>query len=223
MTQRYSIKFEISGPTAMWTRPDSGDCPVSYPAPTYSATKGIIEAILFNQVVEVIPRKVEICAPIIFHTYNTNYGGPLRKAKVVEGGGSYQLLASVLVNPCYRIYADLRTSIGSRSTNGLSVRTAEWLKRTTSAGHAYQDIFNRRLKRGQCHYIPCLGWKEFTPDYVGDFRSDTCVSSDIELTLPSMLRQVFPDGLHSDVRFVYDQNVSIRKGAIEYPERPYAQ
>ena len=31
----YPIQLEISGPTAMWTRVDSGD------APTFSAVKGI--------------------------------------------------------------------------------------------------------------------------------------------------------------------------------------
>ena len=41
----YSIACEISGPTAMWTRPDTGDAPVSYLAPTYSAVKGIFESI----------------------------------------------------------------------------------------------------------------------------------------------------------------------------------
>jgi CRISPR-associated protein Cas5d len=30
----YPVAFELSGPTAMWTRPDTGDAPVSYPAPT---------------------------------------------------------------------------------------------------------------------------------------------------------------------------------------------
>jgi len=40
----YEVKFEISGPTAMWTRPDTGDAPVSYPAPTYSAAKGLFES-----------------------------------------------------------------------------------------------------------------------------------------------------------------------------------
>lgn len=38
----YEIKIEIAGKTAMWTRPDTGDCPVSYPALTYSAVKGIL-------------------------------------------------------------------------------------------------------------------------------------------------------------------------------------
>ena len=217
----YGISMEISGPTAMWTRPDSGDCPVSYPVPTYSAVKGIIEAILFNQSIEVIPRKVEICTPIVYHTYNTNYGGPLRKSDQMNKGASYQLVASVLFNPCYRFYADVR---GNDRINGsISQKTQDWLKRTTSPSHAYQEIFNRRLKRGQSHYIPCLGWKEFTPDYVGPFRPETHVCADTNMTLPSMLRQVFPDGLNSVVRFIYDQNVQISNGVLEFEEADHAQ
>jgi CRISPR-associated protein Cas5d len=42
----YSIQLEISGPTAMWTRPDTGSSPVSYVAPTFSAVKGIFESVL---------------------------------------------------------------------------------------------------------------------------------------------------------------------------------
>jgi CRISPR-associated protein Cas5d len=40
----YRVCFEASGPTALWTRPDTGDAPVSYPAPTYAAVKGIFES-----------------------------------------------------------------------------------------------------------------------------------------------------------------------------------
>jgi predicted DNA-binding transcriptional regulator YafY len=39
----YEITCEISGPTAMWTRPDTGDTPVSCPAPSYGAVKAIFE------------------------------------------------------------------------------------------------------------------------------------------------------------------------------------
>ncbi len=42
----YPIQMEISGPTAMWTRPDTGSSPVSYVAPTFSAVKGIFESVL---------------------------------------------------------------------------------------------------------------------------------------------------------------------------------
>ena len=59
----YPIEMEISGNTAMWTRPDTGDCPVSYPAPTYSAVKAIFESVLWGPDIEIIPTKVELCNP----------------------------------------------------------------------------------------------------------------------------------------------------------------
>ena len=63
----------------MWTRPDTGDAPVSDPAPTFSAAKGTLESICWLKSANVVPVKVEICTPLLFHTYSTNYGGPLRK------------------------------------------------------------------------------------------------------------------------------------------------
>lgn len=35
----YDLQMEISGSTAMWTRPDTGSSPVSYVAPTFSANE----------------------------------------------------------------------------------------------------------------------------------------------------------------------------------------
>jgi len=105
----YLICLEISGPTAMWTRPDTGDSPVSYPLPTWSAAKGIFESIALIKSVEIVPTRVEICAPIIYHNYVTNYGGPLRKSSIMPNG-SYQLLATVLINVCYRLYAEVRSA-----------------------------------------------------------------------------------------------------------------
>lgn len=217
MAKAYCIQVEIAGPTAMWTRGDTGDSPVSYPAPTYSATKGIFESILFNQLVEVVPTKAEICFPTVYYAYHTNYGGPLRKPGVIRGGGSYQLLATVLMNPCYRLYATLRP--GRYKAEDLSPTTVAWKQRTTNPLHTYQEIFERRVKRGQCFSIPFLGWREFTPDYLGEFRETTRVQEDINLRIPSMLRQVFPHGLGSDLEYVYDQDVRIVNGVLAYPER----
>ena len=65
------IALEISGPTAMWTRPYTGSSPVSYVAPTFSAVKGIFESVLRWKSVNIQPIKVEICAPVQFHRYTT--------------------------------------------------------------------------------------------------------------------------------------------------------
>ena len=77
--KKYEVSLEISGPTAMLTRPDTGDAPVSYPAPTYGVVKGIFESIFWVKPAEVVPTRVESCAPLVFHMYSTNYGWPSRK------------------------------------------------------------------------------------------------------------------------------------------------
>ena len=217
----YPIKMEIAGTTAMWTRPDTGDCPVSYPAPTYSAVRNIFQSILWGQAVKIIPRQVDICAPLQFHTYNTNYGGPLRKSGVIKTGGGYQLLATVLVDVRYRLFADVVEVPPSASE---SERTKAWRMRTKSPGHAYQEIFERRLAAGKCFHTPFLGWKEFTASYFGPIRSDA-KPEDVTTVLPSMFHEAEFSPGGKVARFLFRQNVKIEHGTLKFDsgEDVYAQ
>lgn len=213
----YPIAMEISGSTAMWTRPDTGDCPVSYPAPTYSAVKALFESILWGPAITVVPLKVELCAPVQFHSYVTNYGGPLRKDKAIKEGNNYQLFATVLIDVCYKLYAKAGPM---RQKDKLPDMARQWDRKTTSPGHAYQAIFTRRLSRGQCHSIPALGWREFTPSYFGPLRAETKAISNLPtIVIPSMLREVFPHGYGSEASFTFDQDVAINHGCLVYPEK----
>jgi CRISPR-associated protein Cas5d len=210
----YLIQLEVSGPTAMWTRPDTGDAPVSYPAPTFAAVKGIFESILWLKSAEVVPTRVEICAPLVFHTYSTNYGGPLRKSKIMKKGSSYQLLATVLINVCYRMYAEVRCDQLSEDRLSESAKRQQAI--ASNGAHAYQEMFERRLQRGQWHHVPCLGWKEFVPDYVGPIRVSTTICSEISTVVPSMLWKVFPSGKFGQWQPSFLQNVKIEKGVLNY-------
>ena len=207
--KEHEVKLEISGPAAMWTRPDTGDAPVSYPAPTFGAVKGIFESILWDQAAEIVPTKVEICKPIFLQPYTTNYHGPLRKRNT----SNYQLLATILVDVCYRLYANVECD----HKDG-AFRDKKGNLITTNGAHAYADRFERRLKQGKMFSMPCLGWKEFVPDYIGPFRDKTEVCKDIELTIPSMLKTCFPNGKNSDYDPVYLQNIEIKKGVLTYAE-----
>ncbi len=212
----YPIQMEIAGYTAIWTRPDTGDSPVSYPAPTYAAVKGIFEAILWGPAVEIVPRKVEICSPIQYHNYKTNYGGPLRDPKNINNDNQYQLFATVLINVCYRFYAVARPN---RRKMNLPERAQSWDRRTTAPGHAYQEMFQRRLQRGQSFGSVCLGWREFTASYFGPFREGTSVCSDMEdIRIPSMLRQTFSNGYGSDYSPRYDTDLVIHHGVLLFSE-----
>ncbi|OGS25052.1 MAG: CRISPR-associated protein Cas5 [Elusimicrobia bacterium RIFOXYB2_FULL_50_12] len=215
---KYDISMEISGLTAMWTRPDTGDCPVSYPVPTYSAVRGIFESILWGPAIQIIPTKVTICSPLQYHNYKTNYGGPLRKPRVISSGGGFQLLATVLINVHYQLYAEV-IPLSQEQKNIMPLSAKMWDDRTTSPGHAYKDIFERRLKRGQCYSIPFLGWKEFGPTYFGPIRDNSIKQTDINMVIPSMLREVFSRGYSSDVDFSFDQNLSILNGVLIFPRR----
>lgn len=209
----YEICLEIAGPTAIWTRPDTGDSPGTYPVPARSAAKGIFEAILWNPAVEIVPSRVEICAPLIYHHYATNYGGPLRKSGQVRDDNNYQLFATVLVNVRYRLYANL--SLVSRMDFSPKIR--RWLERTRSPCHAFKDIFERRLKRGQCHYVPSLGWREFVPSYVGELQPTLHPKqAKLNLSLPSMPIQVFRRPAYGEHALAYEQGLVIEAGVLNY-------
>lgn len=213
--QHYSISMEIAGKTAMWTRPDTGATPVSYPVSPWSAAKGLFESIVRLKNTIIIPTAVEICAPIVYHDYTTNYGGPLRKAEQITRNVPFQHKATVLINVCYRLYA----KIESLKYVPQSLSEAALLAGINSP-HACGEIFRRRLLKGQFHDIPCLGWREFVPDYIGPFRENTRVEESISYEIPSFLYCVF-DPETSARRPRYVQNPSGRrivKGRLEYAE-----
>ncbi len=208
----YPLQLEISGPTALWTRPDTGSSPVSYIAPTFSAVKGIFESILRWKSVNVRPTRCDICAPVQFHRYATNYGGPLRAGDLVARGArgpSFQLFSVVLVNVCYRLYAEADWNRGPHNARAESPDD-------TCSPHAYQDAFNRRLESGQWFYQPCLGWKEFVPDYVGPFRPKTSVCEVENHELPTMLRMVFDQPQNGRRNPTYSRSLKVEKGVLTY-------
>lgn len=213
--KKYSIELEVAGATAMWTRPDTGDHPVSYPAPTYSALKGMLESILWWQTVEVIPYAVEICSPIQYHDYWNNYRGPLRKSKLYKEGNSQQIKMTVLTDVCYRIYANLAPVSDLFKLNDAAHRS---LRKTTNSTHAYHDVFYRRLKQGRWHRVPALGMKEFVPDYIGAFRAATAVCDDINLTIPSMTYKTFSEGVNTLFKPEMLNGVRIKSGKMIYVE-----
>ena len=215
--KRYEVSMEFAGETAMWTNPDSGDSPCSYPAPTYSAVRGIFESILWGPATIILPKKVELCAVPRYHSYVTNYGGPLRSDKSIRDRNNYQLYATVLIDVCYRLYAEV---IPNPDKAGMSEQGRRWDRRTTSPGHAYQEMFNRRLNRGQSYATLFLGWSEFTPSYFGPFRETTRVCKELpDIHIPSMLREAFGDGYRAPYRPVYDRDLCIHEGVLVYPER----
>lgn len=211
----YEVQFEIAGQAAMFARPDTGATPTSYPLPTWSAAKGLFESIAFFEdgAAWICPTKVEVCrrlgehgGRVNFQKYTNNYGGPLRHPKLftrgmTSGGSSMQLFATILCDVCYRLYG--------------VVVSSQW-KRESNPRHHLQDLFNRRLKNGQCFRTPCLGWSEFVCSYWGPFRTTTEVDTNLSLEIPSMLFGMWSEPSRGKYGPVFRQNVKIERGVLEY-------
>jgi len=134
----------------------------------------------------------------------------------MKKGSSYQLLATVLINVCYRLYGIVQCD--EASDTRLSQAGKRQRAVAHNGAHAFQEMFERRLRRGQCHSVPFLGWKEFVPDYVGPFREATSVCDDLGTVIPSMLWQVFPSGKFGKWQPTFRQNVRIEKGVLDYAQ-----
>lgn len=202
--KEYEVSFEIAGPAAIFSRPDTGASFVSYPAPTYSAVKGMFDCVARWKSAYIRPRRVEICNPIRFQRYATNYGGPLRKGSQVATGDSYQLFATILVDVCYKVYGAVNEA--GRAPEG------------TNHLHALHDLFERRLRKGRCYQTPCLGWSEFTPTYFGPLRGSTTACAEVNEVIESMLFRVFDRDSSGVFGPKFVQGARIERGVLAYVE-----
>ena len=171
----------------------------------------MFEAILRRPHVYAQPTFVEICKPLRFERYVTNYGGPLRKQNQINKNNNYQLIATILVDVCYRIHGEIRMKQTSTRGKGLSKlrrrRGQDWRPR-------FKTLFEERMTRSQTFYTPCLGWKEFVPCYFGPFRKSTRRDTSVDgIVIPSFLRSMWKN---RKLKPEFVQDWRIVKGMMSY-------
>jgi CRISPR-associated protein Cas5d len=162
----------------------------------------MFDCVAFWKSAYIQPMRVEICNPIQFLRYATNYGGPLRKE--IAGANSYQLFATILIDVCYKVHGVVAESSPSPGGNNHL--------------HALQELFGRRLQQGRFYRTPCLGWSEFTPSYFGTLRQTTQARKDIDVSVPSMLRRVFDRDFAGRYDPSFDQDVRIERGVLSFAQ-----
>jgi CRISPR-associated protein Cas5d len=110
----------------------------------------------------------------------------------------------VLTDVCYRLFGTVR---GERPSSGSNPR------------HHLKDLFERRLKRGQCHSTPHFGWSELTCAYWGPPRLGvTEIDTAIDLDLPSMLVTTFDRAQNGSYSPSFAQDLRVRGGVLVYPD-----
>lgn len=224
MPKEYEISLEIEGKFANFSRPDCGVTSISYPAPTQSAAKGIIEAIFFCPLTRIVPTRVEVMKPIKKRVnFSTNYGGPDRKTALHKKDCNQQVSNQLLADVCYRIYAKIENLKLNGNEPWLSENAKKHLKNNNA--HFHKVEFEKRVihnRRGCFRNVPFLGTKECTPSYVGPIRNkDLKPCEDVNVEIQSMLLKVFREQYGKPNPVFSEKPVKIIKGVLDYPaERP---
>ena len=154
----YGVTLCVWGPYALFTRPEMKAERVSYDIITPSAARGILEAIYWKPEIHWVIDRLHILHPIRFDNIRRNEiestipKGTVKRAMkdgetplfIYIEENRQQRAAMVLTNVKYLIDAHF-----------------EIIGKTDDHPGKHLDIFNRRVRKGQCFHRPYLGCREF--------------------------------------------------------------
>ena len=151
MTERQSRVFRVRarGDIACFTRPEMKVERVSYEVMTPSAARGLLEAVLWKPAIEWRIHTIEVLAPIrwlSFRRNEVNSRASLEKKMIVADEDRAQRNTVALRDVDYVVRASF--VLTPRAGEGDTLRK-------------FEEMFERRLEKGQHHAAPFLGCREF--------------------------------------------------------------
>lgn len=158
-----SIKMEVWGDYACFTRPEMKVERVSYDVPTPSAARGMVESVYFHNGLRWIIDRIYVCNPIRFINIRRNeVASKVSKNKILSEANGKALS-----------YINRRKETQQRATTML--RDVHYVieahfEMTDKANPSdnpgkFQDIVKRRLRSGQAYMQPYLGCRECTAHF----------------------------------------------------------
>ena len=155
-----SIRLEVWGDYACFTRPELKTERVSYDVMTPSAARGLLEAVYWHPGMRWVIDRVRVCAPIRFTNLRRNEVKATINARSVRtvmerGKGELWLAAPEEIQQrAAMLLRDVRYVIEAHFD--LTDKAAPG----DNPGK-FQDIMRRRVERGQFYHQPCFGCREF--------------------------------------------------------------
>lgn len=159
-----SIKLEVWGDYALFTRPEMKVERVSYDVMTPAAARGLIEAIYWHPGMRWRIDRIHVCMPIRFFNLRRNEVKSTISARtartVMERGGGelYLCTAEDIQQRAALLLKDVRYVIEAHFE----------MTEKASAGDnpgKFQDIVKRRIQKGQFYHQPCFGCREFPAQF----------------------------------------------------------
>ena len=173
------LEVLVWGDFACFTRPETKVERVTYPVPTPSAARGVLEAIFWKPEFRWRVQEIWVLKPIRYISLLRNEVNSRQSeavaAKWAKGGGGYvtaddraQRHTLALRDVAYVIRADVEVRPGAN---------AEPAK--------YRDQFRRRVEEGRCFQRPYFGCREFAADFAKPAGTEQPI--DVSDDLGSML------------------------------------
>ncbi len=157
MDARAALRMKVWGDLACFTRPEFKTERVSYPVPTPSAARGILEAVLWKPAIRWEVGRILVLNPIRFVSFRRNEVNSV----IPTGRG--------LAPPPYFAEDDRaqRNTVALRDVAYVIEATFRMTEKAGRDEHPpkFEDMFFRRLEKGQCFQRPYLGCREFAADF----------------------------------------------------------
>lgn len=155
-----SIRVEVWGKNACFSRPEMKTERVSYDVLTPSAARGILDAIYYHPGMRWKIDALHVMNPIKFTNIRRN------EVKSVVSASNVKSVMNGLNKP---LYINTQEDIQQRAS--LLLQDVHYIidahfEMTEEANESdnegkFQDIMKRRLQRGQCYHQPYFGCREF--------------------------------------------------------------
>ena len=211
-----SVKVEVWGDYALFTRPEMKVERVSYDVMTPSAARGLLEAIYWHPGMRWVVDRVYVLKPILFTNIRRNEVSATvsaAKARTAMSGGDAELYISTkdcIQQRAAMVLQDVHYVIEAHFV--LTDKAAPG----DNAGK-FCDIMRRRLEKGQCYHQPCFGTREF-PAHFRAWQGGAPVTAypDTDRELGFMLY----DMDYSDPENIQPQffRASLRRGVLDVRE-----
>ena len=158
-----SVKMEVWGETACFTRAELKAERVSYDAPTPSAARGMLESVYYHPGLKWHIDRIWVLKPIRFTTLRRNEvkSKILGSAILTEanGKGAFCIDRSAdIMQRATLMLRDVHYVIEAHFT------MTDQANPSDNSGK-FQDIVKRRLRKGQCYSQPYLGCRECTAHF----------------------------------------------------------
>lgn len=159
-----SIRMEVWGSDACFTRPEMKTERVSYDVITPSAARGIVEAVYYHPGLRWVIDRIYVLRPIRF----TN----LRRNEVkdkISSGNALQAVNGTAKEPYIVTSKSIqqRAALMLQDVHYVIEAHFDMTDRAAPSDNPgkFQDIVKRRLRRGQCFSQPYLGCRECTAHF----------------------------------------------------------